>query len=129
MWLKTLAYSQIIRIGVDTMAECIYCGSETELFDNSAPICIQRSQEQEAKRKPPASQQGIRAALLQDLLGATARCSDATRRFGDVMGRFPSGLPHPDGVRIARKEMATAHNRLNDFLNRGIVPDELKRNG
>jgi len=30
---------------------------------------------------------------------------------------------------IARKEMATAHNRLNDYLSRGIVPDDLAKNG
>jgi hypothetical protein len=45
----------------------------------------------------------------------------------------PSGLPHPDGTpRIhnasheldtARKEMMKAHTRLNDFTERGIVPD------
>jgi len=30
---------------------------------------------------------------------------------------------------IARKEIATAHNRLNDYLSRGIVPDDLAKNG
>ena len=44
--------------------------------------------------------------------------------------------PHPDGVHriknasnkltAARKEMGTAHNRLDDFLSRGVVPDDLK---
>jgi hypothetical protein len=55
------------------------------------------------------------------------------------VGQFPGGLPEPNGAQqiqnasnaltIARKEMATAHNRLNDFLNRGVVPEDLKRSG
>ena len=54
-----------------------------------------------------------------------------------VLDQIPSGLPQPDGAQriknashalsIARKEMATAHNRLNDYLSRGIVPDDLKQ--
>jgi len=53
------------------------------------------------------------------------------------MGDIPSHLPHPDGTQhlsnaarelsAARKEMMDAHNRLNDFLARGIVPEDLKR--
>jgi len=30
---------------------------------------------------------------------------------------------------LARKEMMTAHKRLNDFIERGIVPDDLERSG
>jgi hypothetical protein len=32
-------------------------------------------------------------------------------------------------ARAARKEIAKAHSRLNDFLNRGTVPDDLKQGG
>lgn len=49
----------------------------------------------------------------------------------------PSENQHLDGKRhihnaarqltAARMEMMRAHNRLNDFLNAGIVPDDLKR--
>ena len=56
-----------------------------------------------------------------------------------MLDQFPSGLAHPDGVQriknasnaltIARREMATAHSRLNDYLSRGIVPEDLKRSG
>jgi hypothetical protein len=77
--------------------------------------------------------------LLQDLLGATAHTREAARLFDETIGQFPSGLPHPDGVQriknasnklsLARKEMGTAHNRLNDYLSRGIVPVDLKRSG
>ena len=122
------------------MAQCAYCKAETEMYvDGDVPICVECSDAQEAKRKPPAPCQDIRTALFQDLLGTTARNSEANREFDEVMGQFPSGLPPPDGVQriknasntlsIARKEMATAHNRLNDFLGRGIIPEDMKRSG
>jgi hypothetical protein len=121
------------------MAQCEYCKTETELFDNGVSICPKCSEEGRIKRKPTATAQEIRTTLLQELQRATKRNSEAIREFEAVIDQFPSGLPHPDGVHrirtasnalsIARKEMATAHNRLSDFLNRGIAPDELKRSG
>src|SRR5258708_40126240 len=49
------------------------------------------------------------------------------------------GLPHPDGtprirnassrLSTARKNMMTAHNRLDCFLETGSVPEDLKRSG
>jgi len=122
------------------MAKCVYCGSETELFDSGTPICVQCSEEREAKRKPPApTQKTIRATLLQNVLEATARSNAATREFELVLDQIPSGLPQPDGAQriknasnaltIALKEMTSAHNRLNDYLTRGIVPEDLKRSG
>jgi hypothetical protein len=55
------------------------------------------------------------------------------------MSQFPSGLPHPDGsqqvqnasaaLAAARQDLMKAHNRLNDYLGRGIVPDDLKQTG
>jgi hypothetical protein len=57
-----------------------------------------------------------------------------TREFEAVMGQFPSGLPYPAGAKriknassklsAARERMVTAHHRLNDYLNRGIVPED-----
>jgi len=51
----------------------------------------------------------------------------------------PSGLPHPDGAQLiknasrrlstARKNMMTAHNRLDSFLETESVPEDLKRSG
>ena len=78
------------------------------------------------ERNSSPIEQQIPAALLQDVLEATARNNSATREFEEVMGQFPSGLPHPDGVQriknasnnltIARKEMTIAHNRLHEYL-------------
>ena len=121
------------------MAQCAYCETETFMFDRGVPLCIQCAEERDSKRKPSATAHEIRATLLQDLIGSTARNSEALREFDEVTGQFPSGLPYPDGVQriknasnklsVARKEMGTAHNRLSDYLSRGIVPEDLKRSG
>lgn len=52
------------------------------------------------------------------------------------MLQTPSGPPHPDGVQritnasnelsVARKEMVRAYARLTDYVERGIVPEDLK---
>jgi hypothetical protein len=117
-------------------AECIFCKAETELYDSGVPVCV-KCADARTKPKPPATEQQIRRTLLQDVLELTARINEATREFEAVTGQIPSGLTHPDGVQriknasnalsIARKEMGTAHNRLNDYLCRGIVPDDLKQ--
>jgi hypothetical protein len=90
-------------------------------------------------RKPPASEQDIRSRLLQELLEATARSGEAAREFDATLGQFPSGLPHPEGAQqiksasqnltIARKALMKAHNRLSNYQDRGIVPEDLKRSG
>ena len=53
------------------------------------------------------------------------------------MGQFPGGLPYADSAQrihsasrelsVARKEMMNAHTRLNEFIEQGIVPEDLKR--
>jgi hypothetical protein len=73
--------------------------------------------------------------LIQDLVDATVREKAASDEFNTVIGQFPSGMPHPDGsdriqaasrkLIAARKEMGRAHSRLNDFLDRGIIPADL----
>lgn len=118
------------------MAACAYCGAETELYENGVPICLKCSDEREAKRKPTARATEIRAILHDNLIQATKRTSEALQQFEEAANQYPSALPPPDGVQriknasnalaIARKEMATAYNRLDDYLGRGIVPDDLK---
>lgn len=122
------------------MAKCAHCAVEdTELYENGIPVCLKCSDRGEAKRKPPATEQEIRAILLQDMLESSARHNTAIQEFELVMGQYPSGLPHPDGsqrirnasstLTFARKEMMKAHTRLNDYLERGVLPDDLKRTG
>jgi hypothetical protein len=118
------------------MAKCTYCGSETGLYTNGARVCLKCAGLWEIKRKPPAPSFEIQSILHCELVTATRQVVEATREFNEVAGQFPSGLPHPDGAQriknasnvlsAARQEMA-AHNRLSDYLNRGIVPDDLKR--
>jgi hypothetical protein len=122
------------------MARCIYCAAATEMYVSQVPTCLNCCSERpKEKRKPPAREQQIRAVLVDCLVEATARTSAASQAFNMVMGQFPSGLPHPDGsqqvqkasaaLAAARKELMRAHNRLNDYLGRGIVPDDLKQTG
>ncbi len=119
------------------MAKCIYCGSETELYDGNVPICIKCCEEREAKSKLPRTEERIRAVLVKRVAEATARLSSANELFSTVINHFPSGVPHPDGslrvkkassdLSAARAEMMEAHKRLTDFIERGIVPEDLKR--
>ena len=43
----------------------------------------------------------------------------------------PTSIPRiqnaSNALDVARKEMATAHNRFNGYISRGIVPEDLKR--
>ncbi len=121
------------------MATCQYCGAETELYEIGLPVCLKCSDQWESKVKPSVAPQEVQAALIEDVLEATALNSVASREFDLVMGQTPSGLPQPDGsqriqnasrqLSKARKGMMTAHNRLNDFLTHGIVPEDVKRRG
>jgi hypothetical protein len=104
------------------------------LYENDVPICIHCAERR--PKTPSASHHDIRVVLVDRLVETTARVNAANRKFSEVMGQFPSGLPHPDGVQrikdasneltVARNEMMAAHDRLNSFLERGVVPDDLK---
>jgi len=121
------------------MAKCSYCQAETELYDGGTPICITCSEKRATKRKSPSPAQDIHSVLYQDVVAATARVNAATEEFSFTMGNIPSGLPHSDGkqhirnasnrLTDARKDMMRAYSRFNDFLNHGIVPEDLKRSG
>lgn len=123
------------------MAACTYCGAETQLYENGVPICLKCSDEwdSKAKKKPPASGQSIRSILVREIAEATARVNRASQAFFEVMGKIPSGFPHPDGAQhihnasrelaTARKDLMKAHAALDDFLRTGIVPEDRKRTG
>jgi hypothetical protein len=75
--------------------------------------------------------------LQRDLDIAKERASAATATFNAVTSEIPSGIPHPDGtqrIHNASREMSQArvglmiaHNRLNEYLARGVVPEDLKQ--
>jgi hypothetical protein len=114
------------------MAECAFCKADTELYENGVPVCLACEHKREAKNKLSA----VRAVLVSDIVESTARVSAANEAFNKVLGQVPSGLPHPDGSQrirnasskldAARKEMMSSHKRLNDFIEHGIVPEDLK---
>jgi hypothetical protein len=117
-----------------SVGQCAFC--DAELPESAElPICAKCSTEHEARRTCPVSAQEIRFALIQELVDATVREKAASDEFNTALGQFPSGLPHPHGSQLiqsascklmaARKNMGRAHSRLNDFLDRGIIPADL----
>src|SRR5580692_8122604 len=81
------------------MADCAYCGSETQLYMSGVPICLKCSNEREKKasKKPPTSGRSIRSILVDEIAEASACVNNASQTFLEVMGKVPSGFPHPDG--------------------------------
>ena len=88
---------------------------------------------------PSPERRGARIRLVHDLNEAERRTEAATEAFSAITSRMPSGIRHPDSVRrirvvsdeltIARNEMVRAHHRLNEFLETGTVPEDLKPSG
>ena len=78
----------------------------------------------------------IHEILREDFETAKRQMNLASQRFNDVVRDIPSGLPHPDGTqRIhnagreladAREKLAAAIARLNNFVSREIVPEDLR---
>ena len=109
------------------MAECAYCKTETLIYECNLPVCITCAN----KRR------NLKAVLFKALEEATKRAEDAGDVFLVITGEIPSGIPHPDGTQrihnashdlsTAREAMIKAQKRLTDFLERGIVPDDLKQ--
>jgi len=121
------------------MTRCIFCKSVTELDDGGVPICVRCSEAGESKRKPPTSEHQVLNVLREDLQSAKWRVTAANEAFEAITSEIPSALPRPDAtqrihkasreVTVARMEMLRAHHRLSDFLNAGLVPEDLKRSG
>ena len=67
------------------------------------------------------------------------RAEAAIAAFTAVTSEIPTFIPRPDAVQrihnasremtAARNEMMKAHTRLNDYVERGIVTEDLKRRG
>ena len=108
-----------------------------KLLDSSIPICLKCWEARSTKCKPPVTADKVRTTLIEAVLEAMALKNKASEAFEIVMGQFPSGLTSPNGsqrikdaseqLSFARRGMMAAHNRLNDFLAQGIVPEDLKR--
>jgi hypothetical protein len=106
------------------------------LFESDIPFCLKCATIREAQFKKAKD---IHATLVRDLTEATIRAESASLAFNSVCTNIPSFLPHPDGIQrihnasheltAARKERTKAHDRLSDFLNTGIVPEDLNQKG
>jgi hypothetical protein len=78
----------------------------------------------------------VHEILKDEFETAKQKMNLASRRFNEVVRDIPSGLPHPDGTqRIhnlgreladAREKLAAAIARLNDFVSREVVPEDLR---
>ena len=89
------------------------------------------------KTESPWTQSEIRTVLKDELADAKERTAEASEVFLGIMAEIPSG--QPDGTQrihdasrelsTARKEMMKAHTRLGDYIERGVVPEDLKRRG
>ena len=106
------------------MAMCAFCKTQiAQLYENDVPICLDCANGR-AKRRPPVTDQQIRANLLQNILDLSARINKASAEFNEVVSQIPSNLPHPDGAQriknasaklaSARKELMKAHRRLDE---------------
>jgi hypothetical protein len=113
------------------MAQCIHCKAETALHDGT-PVCLLCANDTPENRN-------LTGKLIRDLAEATLAAEAASIEFRAVMGNIPSGTPHPDGtqrihnvsrrMKVARDEIIKAHRRLNNFIEHGIVPLDLKGGG
>jgi hypothetical protein len=114
------------------MEPCAFCKvEETALYQNGVPICLKCADRREAKSK------SVHELLARDLREAILLAESATTEFSAVTSDVPSFIPQPDGAQrihnasralsAARDEMMRAHKRLNNYLERGTVPEDLKR--
>ena len=121
------------------MEGCVFCkAKDTAQYENGEPVCLMCANAR-GNSNHAATDQQIRSRLLQDILQLTARIDEASAEFDEVMHHIPSDLPSPDGVlRIknvstklstARQELMQAHRRLDEYLDRGIGPEDPKRRG
>jgi len=120
------------------MPKCVRCHTDTQLYENALPVCVScANKETQPKRKPPSTEvlhgAQLRDTLFRDLVTATTRVNAYQRVLDRVIGQFPDQpLRHAvqeasQDLDAARKDLNGAHNRLNDFLSRGIIPEDLKR--
>jgi hypothetical protein len=123
------------------MAKCVFCKAEKRSYMGSMPFCFQCANG--SLKTPPAVKMNnpeaadARQALEKASLEANALAIEANKEFNLSMHQSPSGLPHPDGAQriknassalsIARKAMMKAHTRFRNFLEHGVVPEDLKR--
>jgi hypothetical protein len=121
------------------MAECAYCKTETELYENGTPICIACASAKDGDPGPSFRSSPVQQKLLQEVRQATDRVNEAAEGFSQIVKDVPSNVPAPDStfritqasheLSTARAQMIRAHRRLNEFLSRGVIPEDLDDGG
>ena len=119
------------------MAECAYCKALTELCDCGVPVCAKCADSRAGRQELQISEREVLNLLEKAYQAATQRGQTAIQAFDVITRDIPSRIPHPDGkqrinnasreVSLARTDLMRAHKRLDDFLTRGIVPKDLKK--
>jgi hypothetical protein len=115
------------------MALCAYCKTkQTNLSEDGSSICLSCA---EIRNYGITIQVVLTEALSEATKDADSAFADLTTIIGDI----PSALPQPDGAQrihnvaaklaVARHKLAEAQTRLTNYLDRGIVPEDLKRSG
>jgi hypothetical protein len=117
------------------MANCAYCKTETELYENGTPVCVGCATAKEGNSGPSFGTSDIQRKLLQEIRQATDRVNAASEGFSLILKDVPSNGPAPDctfrikqasrELSTARAELMRAHRRLNDFLSSGVTPEDL----
>ena len=133
------------------MAKCAHCKKqETQMYEKGVPLCIACATDKAVERangtshksptnQKPVTEREIGANLLQGMLSAVSLNDEAANEFDHAVSQARTAAHHPDGAQrikdasrklsVTREEMMAAHTRLNDFVERGIVPEDLKRSG
>jgi len=115
------------------MGLCAFCKDrQAQFYEYGVPICPDCRSIGETV---PDHKTDIYFALLQDLAEAKVRAEAALIEFKSLIANLPSGLHPPDGAQhiqdvsheltAARKKMGRASDRLEDYLNRRIGPEDL----
>jgi hypothetical protein len=81
----------------------------------------------------------VHATLVRELAQATRRVASASMELNAITRNFPHGIPPPRRTQsfenacralgMAREEMRAAQKRVDDYINSGMVPDDLKPSG
>ncbi len=107
------------------MARGAQCDAETEIYG---------AERRQAGAAEVAAIVEVTAILVRRIVEATSRVGAALEAFDSIMREIPGRSVGAQRIRaasqnlsVARKEMMIAHRRLNEFVERGIVPADLRR--
>ena len=116
---ETIPSIQTLTPGwVGAVVRCYYCGRKTELYQAGEPTCINCAD------KVDPNIRSVHAQLFQELLEATSEFETLTAVHDRITSDIPTEmLPE---ISIVREKLTRAHSRLTNFLDKGIVPEDLR---